>query len=244
MTLLIVEDEPLHADRFEMLAQQMGYEVVGICDNAFDALSCFSSLQPDLLLMDIHLRGEIDGIQLAEKISRIRPVPIVFVTSMRDDETFERARQIKPIAFILKPFDILQLQRAIELAVEGLGKSSGQSGDDLEHKGLLLTDCFFVKVREKLEKVSFADILYLESDGHYSMVHTSNHKKYAIRIPLGDLESRLPEGQFVRTHRSYVIQLSCLQSVDLQNMTVLLKDKSVPLSKGFRDGLLQRLDQL
>ncbi|MBL7810240.1 MAG: response regulator transcription factor [Saprospiraceae bacterium] len=244
MTLLIVEDEPLHADRFEMLARQMGYEVAAICDNAFDALSCFSSMQPDLLLLDVQLRGEIDGIQLAEKVVRIRQVPIVFVTSMRDDQTFERARQIQPVAFILKPFDSLQLQRAIELAVEGLAKAVGHSESDLEHKGLMLTDCFFVKVREKLEKVSFSDILYLESDGHYSMLHTSNQRKYAIRIPLSELESRLPEGHFVRTHRSYVVQLSYLQSVDLQNMMVLLKDKSVPLSKGYRDGLLERLDMV
>ncbi|MBN8680463.1 MAG: LytTR family transcriptional regulator [Chitinophagales bacterium] len=114
----------------------------------------------------------------------------------------------------------------------------------LEHKGLMLTDCFFVKVREKLEKVNFSDILYLEADGHYSMIHTSNQKKYAIRIPLSELESRLPEGRFIRTHRSYVVQLSYLQSVDLQEMMVLLKDKSVPLSKGYRDGLLERLEMV
>ncbi|MBL7827509.1 MAG: LytTR family transcriptional regulator, partial [Saprospiraceae bacterium] len=59
--------------------------------------------------------------------------------------------------------------------------------------------------------------------------------------PLSDLEAKLPEGLFVRTHRSYIIQLSCMQSVDLQNMTVMIKDKVVPLSKGFRDNVLQKL---
>ncbi|HAD12424.1 MAG TPA: hypothetical protein DCF33_08290 [Saprospirales bacterium] len=102
----------------------------------------------------------------------------------------------------------------------------------------------FLKVREKFEKVSFSDILYLESDGHYLMVHTSNQRKYAIRIPLSELESRLPEEQFLRTHRSYLVPLSFLQSIDLQNMMALLKDKSVPLSKGYRGGLLERLDQV
>ncbi|HAD12423.1 MAG TPA: hypothetical protein DCF33_08285 [Saprospirales bacterium] len=82
-------------------------------------------LPTDLLLLDVQLGGEIDGILHAKKVVRIRQVPIVFVTSMRDDQTFERARQIQPVVFILKPFDTLQLQRAIELAVEGLAKAAG-----------------------------------------------------------------------------------------------------------------------
>lgn len=244
MTLLIVEDDPLHADRFEMLAQKMGYEVAGICDNAFDALDCFHQSKPDLLLLDIQLRGDIDGIQLAERINRISPVPIVFVTSMQDEQTFQRAKPIQPVAFILKPFDTLQLQRAIELAVVRLTDSPIGSEIPFEHKDLVLPDCFFVKVREKLEKVNWSDILYLESEGRYSMVHTSKNRKYALRMPLGELESRLPQSQFVRTHRSFVVQINSLQSVDLQNMTVQIADKSVPLSKGFRDQVLERLAQI
>ncbi|MBL7828253.1 MAG: response regulator, partial [Saprospiraceae bacterium] len=177
MKVLIIEDEPLHADRFEMLVQQMGYEVVGNCDNAFDALDCFHRNQPDLLLLDIHLRGEIDGIQLAERVNQIRPVPHVFVTSMQDDYTFERAKQTQPMAFILKPFDALQLQRAIELAIVRLSADSSES--HFEQNDLVLTDCFYVKVREKLQKVNISEILYIESDTRYSMIYTANGKKYA-----------------------------------------------------------------
>ncbi|MBC7774017.1 MAG: response regulator [Phycisphaerae bacterium] len=244
MKILIVEDEPIHADRFEMLAEQLGYEVAGNCDNAFDALDCFHRTAPDLLLLDIHIRGEIDGIQLAERINQVRPMPVVFVTSLQDDETFARAQGTQPVAFILKPFDTLQLQRAIELAVSRLASAPTLSQSDFEQNDLVLPDCLFVKVREKLEKVPFDEILYVESEGRYSMLYTAGGRKFAIRIPLGELEMKLPEGRFARTHRSNLIHLKWLQSVDLQEMTVLVKDKSVPLSKGFREQILARLDQV
>ena len=244
MKILIVEDEPIHADRFEMLAEQLGYELAGNCDNAFDALDCFHRTGPDLLLLDIHIRGDIDGIQLAERINQIRPVPVVFVTSMQDDETFARAQRSQPVAFILKPFDTLQLQRALELAVHRLSANPAPPESNFEQNDLVLPDCLFIKVREKLEKITFDEILYLESDGRYTMLYTSTGRKFAIRIPLGDLELKLPESRFARTHRSNIIHLKWLQSVDLQDMMVLVKDKNVPLSKGFRDQILRRLAQV
>ena len=244
MKLLIVEDDPIHADRFEMLAGQLGYEVAGTCDNAFDALDCFHRTVPDLLLLDIHIRGEMDGIQLAERVNQIRPVPVVFITSLQDHETFARARDTQPVAFILKPFDTLQLQRAIELAVGRLAPAQTPSENNFEQNDLVLPDCLFVKVREKLEKVSFDEILYVESEGRYSMLYTEGGRKFAIRMPLGELEKKLPATRFARTHRSHLIHLKWLQSVDLHSMTVLLKNKTVPLSKGFREQILARLDQI
>lgn len=244
MKILIAEDEPIHADRFEMLASQLGYEVTGICDNAFDALDCFHRSAPDLLLFDITLRGETDGIQLAEQIGKTRQVPVVFVTSMQDDETFLRAQRIQPVAFILKPFDMLQLQRAIELAVGRLARTALPAQNHFEQNDLVLSDCLFIKVREKLEKVPLDDILFVESEGRYAMLHTAAGRKFAIRIPLGDLEEKLPASRFARTHRSFLIHLKWLQSVDLHDMMVQVKDKSVPLSKSYREPILERLDQL
>lgn len=240
MRILIVEDEPIHADRFEMLAQQMDYEVAGVCDNAFDALDCFHRTQPDLVLLDIHLRGDTDGIALAERFRQARTVPIIFVTSLQDDETFARAQRTGPAAFILKPFDLLQLRRAIELAVGRLAPAP----NDFEQTDLVLPDCLFIKVREKLEKVLLDDIVYMESDGRYAMLFTQNGRKYALRMPLGDLEAKLPIERFARIHRGYVIHLKWMQSVDLHDMTVKVKDQDLPLGKSFREQVLERLRQL
>jgi two-component system LytT family response regulator len=138
----------------------------------------------------------------------------------------------------------LQLQRAIELAVNGLATAPTLSQNNFEQTDLVLPDCLFVKVREKLEKVSFDDILFLESEGRYSMLYTATGRKFAIRMPLSEMEEKLPTSRFARTHRSNIIHLKWLQSVDLQEMTVLVKDKAVPLSKGFREQILERLNQV
>lgn len=244
MKILIVEDDPMHSDRFEMLADQLGYDVAAVCDNAFDALGYFHSTQPDLLLLDIHLKGETDGVQLAEKIVQIRPVPIVFVSSMDDDNTFARAQRTQPVAFIIKPFSTLQLQRAIELAVGSIAIKAVDEKPTFEQNDMVLSDCFFVKVREKLEKVPFDEILYIESDGHYSMLHTTTGRKFAVRMPLNEMEQKVPAKHFARTHRSFLIQMKWLQSIDTQNMVVMLKDKIVPLSKGYKDQVLGRLEQI
>lgn len=244
MKILIVEDEPLHADRYEMLAQQLGYTVVGNCDNAFDALDCFHRTAPDLLLLDIQLRGDMDGIQLAERLNEVRPLPIVFATSMQDDAAFARARRTQPVAFLLKPFDMLQLQRAIELAVGRLAAEPGPVPNTFDENDLVLPDCFFVKVREKLVKLPFDDLLFIEAEGRYAMLHTVGGRRFALRIPLTELEEKLPKSRFARTHRSFIIHLKWLQSVDLQDMMVLVNDRAVPLSKGHREAILKRLEQV
>jgi DNA-binding LytR/AlgR family response regulator len=242
MKLLIVEDEPLYASQLEMLVEQMGYDLAGTYDNAFDALDCFHREQPDFLLLDINLSGDIDGIQLAEKVNKIRPTPTVFITSRQDNETFARVQKTDPVAFIIKPFDILQLQRTIELAVAKM--ASGDSSNTFEQSDLAVQDCLFIKVRQKLEKVNFDDILFLEADDRYSLLYTTDGHKFAIRMPLGYLEEKLPSNRFARTHRSFLIQLKWIQSVDLQDMIIQIRDKHVPLSKGHRDDFLKRLEQV
>ncbi len=242
MKILIVEDDPLYASQLEMLVGRMGYPLAGSCDNAFDALDLFHREKPDLLLLDIHLIGDVDGIQLAERVHQIHPTPTVFVTSLQDDITFARARKIQPIAFIIKPFDTLQLQRTIELAVSKMSLDPAQ--DSFDKHDLVLPDCLFIKVREKLEKVLLDDILYAEADDRYAILYTQSNHKYALRLPLSELEAKLPANRFARSHRSYLIHLKWLQSVDLQSMTIQIKDKQVPLSKGHREQILERLEQI
>jgi DNA-binding LytR/AlgR family response regulator len=242
MKLLIVEDEPLYANQLEMLVEQMGYTLAGSYDNAFDALDCFHREQPDFLLLDINLSGDVDGIQLAERVNKIRPTPTVFITSRHDNDTFEQVQKTDPVAYLLKPFDSLQLQRTIELAVAKM--TTGDSSGTFEQSDLVVQDCLFIKVRQKLEKVHFDDILFLEADDRYSILYTTGGNKFAIRMPLGDLEKRLPSSRFARTHRSFLIQLKWMQSVDLQDMIIHIKDRHVPLSKGYRDDLLKRLEQV
>ncbi len=245
--ILIVEDEELYADKLEMLVDKLDYEHLGTVDNSKDALALLQKELPDLILMDVHIQGEHDGIELAGLIQNEHLIPIIFITSMQDDLTFKRASRTNPLNFLVKPFNDLQLQRTIELTVKKLSQPK-----DLEHdfskkentdweNDFLFESHFFIKTRQRLEKVAVADVLYLEADGHYCQVHTED-KKYIVRTSMTELAKRLPDDSFLQTHRSFLVNTTKVNSVDLQESVIILGKKQVPMSKRSREIVLKRLD--
>jgi len=116
--LLIVEDESLIALDLERRLLRAGYDVVGVADSYDDALELFSAHQPDLVLMDVHVRGDADGIQIAHAMARLGDVPVIFLTAYADDDTIRRAAETSPYGYLLKPFDDRTLAATITVALE------------------------------------------------------------------------------------------------------------------------------
>lgn len=237
MKVLIVEDEELYGDQLEMLIEKLEYELVGIVDNSVEALQIIEKTPPDLILMDIYIKGQYDGIELAARIHQDFDIPIIFITSLQDDLTFKRAARTNPIHFITKPFSDLQLQRSIELSIRNLAKQEEENWEtDLVFKNHL-----FIKVRHKLEKISIEAILFVEADGRYCQICTEE-KKYLVRLSLQELTGMLPAASFIQVHRSYLVNASKILNIDLQDSFVQIKQHQVPLSKRHRELLLKKLN--
>ena len=115
--ILVVEDEGLIALDIESHLLDLGYQVPGMAETGADAVLLAMEAQPDLVLMDIRLKGEIDGIQAAAKITERLDIPIIFLTAFADAETLNNAKQVSPFGYILKPFDPLDLRTSIEIAL-------------------------------------------------------------------------------------------------------------------------------
>ncbi len=115
--ILIVEDERLVATDIAQCLQQLGYEVTGTAVSAVEALRQAVSTMPDLVLMDIKLKGGIDGVQAAEVLYDRMNIPVVYLTAFADVETVERAKNTFPSGYVLKPFDDRSLRTAVELAL-------------------------------------------------------------------------------------------------------------------------------
>ncbi|MBP1658296.1 MAG: signal transduction histidine kinase [Bacteroidetes bacterium] len=115
--ILIVEDGLIMARDIERRLQSMGYGVVGLASSGEEAIKAVTRAKPDLVLMDVRLKGSIDGIQTAEKIHTLADVPIVYATAYSDDATLTRARQTEPFGFVLKPFEERELRTTIEMAL-------------------------------------------------------------------------------------------------------------------------------
>ncbi|MER3434006.1 MAG: hybrid sensor histidine kinase/response regulator [Leptolyngbya sp. ERB_1_1] len=115
--ILIVEDESIIALDIQTSLQNAGYQVVSIATSAEEALSDTANLQPDLVLMDIRLRSETDGVETAEQIWQNWQLPVIFLTAHADENTLSRAKQTQPFGYILKPFEDRELITMIEIAL-------------------------------------------------------------------------------------------------------------------------------
>jgi two-component system, cell cycle sensor histidine kinase and response regulator CckA len=116
-SILVVEDESIVAANIEMRLQSLGYQVPAVVDSSHDALEAISAKRPDLVLMDIRITGQFDGITTAEMIRTRFAIPVIYLTAYTDDETLQRARHTEPYGYLLKPFDVNELRTAIELAL-------------------------------------------------------------------------------------------------------------------------------
>lgn len=119
--ILIVEDEGIVALDLSTSLKSLKYNVIGTADSAKAAYSFLEKEMPDLILMDIHIKGNIDGIQAAEQISQLFGIPIIYLTAYTDDDTIQRAKKTSPYGYLLKPFEKRVLHSTIEMA---LSKSS------------------------------------------------------------------------------------------------------------------------
>ncbi len=115
--LLIVEDESIIAMELAFRLEDVGYTMLGIIPSGEEAVEAIAELQPELVLMDIHLEGEMDGIAAAEAIQKQYDIPIIFLTAHTDDTTLERAKITTPYGYLVKPFQEKELDIAIQMAL-------------------------------------------------------------------------------------------------------------------------------
>ena len=115
--ILVVDDEAIITMQLEERLHAMGYTVVGMAASGEDAIDKARRLSPDLILMDIVMPGKLNGIEAAHTINSELDIPVVFVTSYADDAIIEKAKQVRPYGYIVKPFNELEIKAAIEVAL-------------------------------------------------------------------------------------------------------------------------------
>jgi CheY-like chemotaxis protein len=111
--IMIVEDEAMIAMDIEEKLREMGYDVPAMVNNGKDAIELAGIHHPKLVLMDIVIRGEMDGIETAGKIKQLYNIPSLFLTAYDNDATLQRAKKVNPLGYLLKPFDDSKLQDII-----------------------------------------------------------------------------------------------------------------------------------
>ncbi|NAS11961.1 LytR/AlgR family response regulator transcription factor [Poritiphilus flavus] len=236
--ILIVEDEMLIGAKISLQLSNLGYEVTGIVARGKEAIQHIAHERPDMVLLDINLKGDVDGIETAHVIKKEYDIPIIFLTANSDEEHFERAKATQPEAFISKPFKKLDLERAVALISNKLRASNDTLGNRETHRATVLDDSIFVRQRDELVKVYLQDILFVEADRNYCKINTRG-KAYTIVMTLKEMDEKLTHQNFIRIHRSYVVNLSHIEKVGNTHLTI--EKKILPVSKSYKEDLLKRL---
>ena len=240
--ILIVEDEMIIGAKISMQLVNLGYEVTGILSRGEEVATHVLENRPDIVLLDINLKGSIDGIETATQLQKVTATPVIYLTANADEATFNRAKPTKPYAFISKPFKQLDLQRAIELTISRIGETGGQlATDNPEQPAFILDDRIFVRHKEKMIKIMLTDILYIEADRNYSHLFTKE-KDYVLAITLKTIEEKLPSKLFLRVHRSFVINVTHVEEVTEGQIKIV--QHAIPLGAGMREMLLKSMRTL
>ena len=241
MTVLkigIVEDELVIARTILSTLDELGYSHCGPAINYREAMELLEYNKPDLLLLDIQLSGKKDGIDVAQKINELYQVPFIFLTANSDAETIDRAKKVKPHAYIVKPFTKEELFVAIEIAFSNF--TGNRSNAKPEQAALYHTkDFMFVKDGYVFRKIFFNELLYLESDANYLTLHLKSQKKVLVRSTLNDFAEQLDQKTFIRIHRSYSVNIS--QVDDIFPTEVSVEGNKIPIGKSYRGELFRIL---
>lgn len=235
--ILLVEDNFNLSENIREILSLNGYEILEILDEAETALVIIESTLPDVVLVDIKLKGTKTGIELAEELRLSMDVPIVFLTSASGSDVVQKVKHIRPDGFITKPFTTNSLITAIELAMENHKSDS----TEFYKQGKNATSDLFIRENGWLKKIIINDIHWIKAEGTYTHIFV-NGKQYTLRNTVKDLMQKLPGDQFSRIHKSFIVNLNKIEA--FSSTIVKIEDGEIPIGRKYYQELLKNINKL
>jgi DNA-binding LytR/AlgR family response regulator len=226
---LVVDDEPIAQQILEKyIAQIDALRLVGKANNAFEALNILHQEKIDILFLDIKMPS-LSGLEMLKTLQN--PPRVILTTAFSEFgvESYEYGISdylLKPIAFerFLKAVNKILITKNEELSSEGI-----------ENRAEIEPTFIFFKADKKIHKYYFSDILFIEGSGNYVKINTQNEKPLMVLDKLTELQEKLPTKQFIRIHKSFIVNISHIQKIE-GNM-INIKDKVIPISATFKPNL-------
>jgi DNA-binding LytR/AlgR family response regulator len=225
---MIIDDEPIACKGMEEYIDEVDFlALVNICDNAIKAYGFLSSEKVDLIFLDIEM-PKLSGIEFLQSLKN---APAVVFTTAYPDYALQ-GYELDVIDYLVKPVSFPRFLKAANKAKDFLtGRNVGQ-------ENVVDKDHFFLKVNNRFEKIFYEEVLYVEALQNYVAVHLPD-KKMVSYITISHVEKQLPEQLFMRVHKSYIVSLPKIQSIE--GNTVTINQKQIPVSRNIKDTLMAKV---
>jgi DNA-binding LytR/AlgR family response regulator len=228
---LIIDDEPIGREILENFVRKINFlELVAVCVDAFEALEIIEDRPVDLLLSDIQM-PEINGLEFVRSLPS--PPVIIFITA--HDQYAVNSFELGVADYLLKPVSFERFLKAVNTARVRIDsqRQLAPAGNN-EHPAY-----FFIRANNKLVKILYKDVHYIESVGDYIKVFTSDPPLLS-HSSMKAIESKLPPGRFVRIHSGYIVSIHAVKAVDGQ-IVELFNGISLPIAKSRKEALFTAL---
>ncbi len=226
--VLIVEDEPLMAKDLSFILEDLGIQKISIAMSYDDALESLKSETFDLVLLDINLSSNKGGIDLAHEINDSFHTPFIFITSYFNVSTVSRAKVTNPLAYLLKPFNQHDIRINVEMALYKADQSQGESTIYLREKAGTI-------------QLELTEIKYLEAQDNYTKIYTFSDQ-ILVSQTLKSILIKLPESDFVRTHKSYAIRVDHITMI--KGGYAYVDQEKIPIGRSYKSEFQERISIL
>lgn len=244
LNVLIVEDDPLFSVELKMLVEEIGYQVVACVDNSAEALEIIHAESLDFIMMDVDIKGRLSGLEIGERIKHLN-IPILYITSYNDTTHYEHAQRSMMIGYLVKPVNKYSLKTTISLAIKNLFLAHQKTEEsEVEEDEFILKNYFFFKKKNVYHKVDVKDIVLVESTNNYLVIYTAAGKQFITRKSMNKMEMLLSSPDFMRIHRSYLIQLQHIQSIDFNENVVEILNRQLPINRSNKKILSDKIMKL
>lgn len=213
MRILIAEDEPLVAAHLKRIVEELNFKVVAVEHDFESSKNALLALKPNLALFDVRMEELTTGFKLAEVAKKIN-IPYVFISAHADKLTLEKANNLKPLGYIVKPFNKLQIQATLLTILK-----------QFDEKFVL------IEVGKTTIQISLNKLLYLKADNNYCEIVCVD-KKQAVRLSLGNILDQIQINDVKRVSRSYAINENKITEIN-PSYLVLNQSTKIPFSKKY-----------
>jgi two-component system response regulator LytT len=250
LKVLVVEDDFAVALDIKTRLVAMGFTVVATAGNFEQAIAYAAELEPEVVLMDIHIEGTKTGIDAAKIIWGKLGIPVIYLTGLSDAEVIEQAMATQPLGYVLKPCKDVDIHNQIMIAVQQKKaldfllektKNKDEVSSTLD-RDPAESEMIFVKDNKHIVRLELKDITYLEAMDNYTLLYTTNQEKWVVNGFLKDVIEKINDQGMMRIHRSYAVAKRHIKKIEDNVVTV--GTRVLPISKSHRENFYAAINPI